>query len=166
MGDRVAVLKFGVLQQFASPAELYDRPRNAFVAGFIGSPAMNLFTAPVTGDQIRVGGGDVALDAETAATLRGSGLERVTVGIRPESLALTDAEGVAADVALLEDLGSDTFLYANLTDPAVTALEGGAITLVARCPRRTQARIGDGVRLRQIDTAVHLFHPDTGARLN
>ncbi|WP_019204463.1 ABC transporter ATP-binding protein [Tsukamurella sp. 1534] len=166
MGDRVAVLKFGQLQQFASPAELYDRPRNAFVAGFIGSPAMNLFTAPVSDGAIAVGGGTVDLDDDTAALLRGTGLSRVTVGIRPESLALADAEGVSSEVALLEDLGSDTFLYAGLKDPDVTTLDGTPVTLVARCPRRTPARIGDGVRLRQTDRAVHLFDPESGERLN
>ncbi len=167
MGDRVAVLKFGVLQQFATPAELYDRPKNAFVAGFIGSPAMNLFTAPVRDGAIAVAGGTVDLDPEAAAALRGAGLDRVTVGIRPESLTLsgTDA-GVSGSVAILEDLGSDTFLYARIDDPDVTGVDDAPVTLVARCPRRTPARIGDGVRLSQVESAVHLFHPETGDRLN
>ncbi|GAB3134479.1 sn-glycerol-3-phosphate ABC transporter ATP-binding protein UgpC [Tsukamurella serpentis] len=167
MGDRVAVLKFGVLQQFATPAELYDRPANAFVAGFIGSPAMNLFVAPVRDGEIVVAGGTVDLDAQAQAALRTSGLDRITVGIRPENLGLAGPEsGVGGRVAILEDLGSDTFVYSELDDPEVTSVDGGAVTLVARCPRRTAARIGDGVRLQQSERTVHLFHPETGERLN
>ncbi|GAA4400090.1 ABC transporter ATP-binding protein [Tsukamurella soli] len=167
MGDRVAVLKFGVLQQFASPAELYDRPRNAFVAGFIGSPAMNLFDAPIVDGAIRVAGGTVDLGADDAALLRRSGLNRVTVGIRPEALGVADgSDGVPAEVALLEDLGSDTYLYARVTDPSISATGGGAVTWVARCPRRTAARIGEAIRVRQTDRTVHLFHPESGERLN
>ncbi|BDD82377.1 ABC transporter ATP-binding protein [Tsukamurella pulmonis] len=167
MGDRVAVLKFGVLQQFATPAELYDRPKNAFVAGFIGSPAMNLFTAPVRDGAIAVAGGTVDLDAEAQAALRTSGLDRVTVGIRPESLGLAGPDaGVPGTVAILEDLGSDTYVYARVEDPDLAGVDGAPVTLVARCPRRTEARIGDGLRLAQVEPAVHLFHPDSGERLN
>ncbi|MDF0528684.1 sn-glycerol-3-phosphate ABC transporter ATP-binding protein UgpC [Tsukamurella sp. 8F] len=167
MGDRVAVLKFGELQQFASPAELYARPRNAFVAGFIGSPAMNLFDAPVAGGAIQVAGGTVDLTDDDAARLRSSGLDRVTVGIRPESLGLAAGQdGVPAEVAILEDLGSDTYVYATIDDPKVEAAGGGPVTLVARCPRQTVARIGQAIRLRQVEPTVHLFHPQTGERLD
>jgi multiple sugar transport system ATP-binding protein len=81
MGDRVAVLRHGVLQQFSTPADLYDRPVNAFVAGFIGSPAMNLFTAPVNDGAVTIAGSTVDLDDESQALLRGSGLGKVIVGI-------------------------------------------------------------------------------------
>lgn len=92
MGDRVAVLKNGQLQQFSTPTGLYDKPVNAFVAGFIGSPGMNLFTAPVVDGTITVSGGAVDIDAESEAALRRSGLDSVIVGIRPEHLALAGGD--------------------------------------------------------------------------
>ena len=165
MGDRVAVLKHGVLQQFSSPTELYDRPTNAFVAGFIGSPGMNLFTAPVRDGVISVAGSPISIDEENAALLRGSGLSSVIVGIRPEHLELGGDDGINADVALLEELGSETYVYATLADESVRNLEGEPMMMVARSASRNPARLGDGVRLRQSGSAVHLFHPETGDRL-
>src|SRR5687767_13532208 len=106
MGDRVAVLKGGKLQQFASPNELYDRPANAFVAGFIGSPAMNLFTAPITSDGVRLGDSTFELERDQLAKLSQAGLSEVTLGIRPEQLDITDTGGVEVVVDLVEDLGS------------------------------------------------------------
>ena len=168
MGDRVAVLKNGVLQQFSTPTELYDQPRNAFVAGFIGSPSMNLFTAPVTDGAVGIGNASVDLDAESQAALRKSGVSSVTVGIRPEHLALADDgdSGIDADVALLEELGSETYVYASLVDDSIRNLDGDPMTVVIRSADRAPAKRGDGIRLRQADRAVHLFHPETGERLN
>ena len=167
MGDRVAVLKNGVLQQFSTPTELYDRPVNAFVAGFIGSPGMNLFVAPVVDGVITVSGAAVDIDAEAQAALRRSGLESVVVGIRPEHLALSDGgAGLNADVALLEELGSETYIYANLADDSVRNLDGDPMVMVARSADRAPAKRGEGIRLRQSDSAVHLFDPSTGDRIN
>ena len=167
MGDRVAVLKDGMLQQFSTPTELYDRPLNAFVAGFIGSPSMNLFTAPVTDGSVGIGQASVDLDAESEAALRKSGVSSVIVGIRPEHLALADGDsGMDADVALLEELGSETYVYASLADDSIRNLDGEPMTVVVRSPERAPAKRGDGIRLRQADTAVHLFHPETGERLS
>ena len=165
MGDRVAVLKNGQLQQFSTPADLYDRPTNAFVAGFIGSPAMNLFIAPVRDDAISIGGSAVDLDDEARGLLRRSGLPSVIVGIRPEHLAIGGASGVDADVELLEELGAESYLYARVDDPSITTLDGDPVTLVARTPHRAPAKLGDTVRLHQSDRAVHLFDPSTGDRL-
>lgn len=163
MGDRVAVLKNGQLQQFSTPpTDLYDKPVNAFVAGFIGSPGMNLFTAPVVDGAITVSGGTVDIDAESEAALRRSGLESVIVGIRPEHLALADGTGIDAEVALLEELGSETYIYANLADQSVRNLDGEPMVMVARSAERSPAKRGAGIRLRQADKAVHLFDPSTG----
>ena len=86
MGDRVAVLRFGKLQQFASPADLYDRPANVFVAGFIGSPAMNLLTAPITSDGVRVGeSSTLTLERDQLAVLHDAGLSEVTAGSGPSN---------------------------------------------------------------------------------
>ncbi|WP_232716870.1 ABC transporter ATP-binding protein [Gordonia metallireducens] len=166
MGDRVAVLKNGQLQQFSTPTDLYDKPVNAFVAGFIGSPGMNLFTAPVVDGAITVSGGTVDIDAESESALRRSGLDSVIVGIRPEHLALADGgSGLDAEVALLEELGSETYIYANLADQSVRNLDGEPMVMVARSAERSPAKRGEGIRLRQADKAVHLFDPSTGDRL-
>ncbi|ORM33888.1 sn-glycerol-3-phosphate ABC transporter ATP-binding protein UgpC [Williamsia sp. 1135] len=167
MGDRVAVLKKGVLQQFSTPTELYDRPKNAFVAGFIGSPAMNLFTAPVRDGRVSVAGATIDLDADSTTLLEKSGLHEVTVGIRPEELSLGDGgEGLGVTVALMEELGSETYVYATLEDQNVRSLEGGPLTLVARSGQRSPAKLGEAVRLRQNSGKVHLFHPETGERIS
>ncbi len=113
MGDRVAVLRFGKLQQFAAPNELYDRPANAFVAGFIGSPAMNLVTLPVTADGVKIGDSTLELERDNLTKLSDAGLSEVTFGIRPEQLELTDSGGVEVVVDLVEDLGSEAYVYTH-----------------------------------------------------
>ena len=156
MGDRVAVLKFGKLQQFASPSELYDRPANAFVAGFIGSPAMNLVTVPVTADGVRIGESTVKLEREHLGLI--GDLTDVTVGVRPESLELTtDPDGIEVTVDLVEDLGSESYVYTHAA---------AGVELVARSNPRTAPTIGETVRLRRnADAVVHLVHPVSGERL-
>jgi multiple sugar transport system ATP-binding protein len=158
MGDRVAVLKGGKLQQFASPSELYDKPKNAFVAGFIGSPAMNLVTAPITSDGVRIGESTLELERDEIALLADAGLKEVTIGVRPEQLELSESGGVEVIVDLVEDLGSEAYLYTHA---------GAGIQLVARSLPRSPARLADTVWLRRTpDGVVHLFHPDTGERIN
>src|SRR6476620_3318684 len=158
MGDRVAVLRFGKLQQFASPNELYDRPANAFVAGFIGSPAMNLFTASVTSDGVKLGDSTFELERDDLAKINEAGLSEVTFGIRPEQLELTDSGGVEVVVDLVEDLGSEAYVYTHA---------GSGVELVARCNPRKAPKLAETVRLhRHAEGSVHLFHPETGERLN
>src|SRR3954447_4059375 len=157
-GDRVAVLRFGKLQQFASPNELSDRPANAFVAGFIGSPAMNLVTLPVASDGVKIGDSTLELERDNLTKLNEAGLSEVTFGIRPEQLELTDSGGVEVVVDLVEDLGSEAFVYTHA---------GSGVELVARCNPRTAPKLADTVRLRRHpEGVVHLFHPKTGERLN
>jgi multiple sugar transport system ATP-binding protein len=146
MGDRVAVLDKGVLQQVASPRELYDRPANAFVAGFIGSPAMNLAELPVSDGTVRFGA------AEIPAPSRGT----VQVGVRPEDLrAVPAGQGLAVEVEVVEELGSDAYLYGRA--------EGR--TIVARTDPRHPPTTGDVVHVAPDPERVHLFDPDTGVRL-
>ncbi|MGE2721587.1 ABC transporter ATP-binding protein [Mycolicibacterium celeriflavum] len=160
MGDRVAVLRFGKLQQFASPNELYDRPANAFVAGFIGSPAMNLVTLPIASDGVRVGETTLPIERDRLTKLSDAGLSEVTIGIRPEQLELTDTGGVPVVVDLVEDLGSEAYLYTH-------AGSGSGVELVARCNPRTAPKLAETVRLRKHpDGFVHLFHPETGERID
>jgi multiple sugar transport system ATP-binding protein len=158
MGDRVAVLRFGKLQQFASPNELYDRPANAFVAGFIGSPAMNLVDLQVAADGVKVGDSVLELDRDDLAKISDAGLSEVTFGIRPEVLEISDGDGVEVVVDLVEDLGSEAYVYTH---------GGTGVELVARCHPRKAPKLADTVKLRRHpEGAVHLFHPRTGERLN
>jgi multiple sugar transport system ATP-binding protein len=158
MGDRVAVLRFGKLQQFDSPNDLYDKPANSFVAGFIGSPAMNLVKLPVTAEGVKIGDSTLELEREHLTKLHDAGLSEVMFGIRPEQLDLTDSGGVEVVVDLVEDLGSEAFVYTHA---------GSGVELVARCNPRTAPKLADSVRLRRHpEGVVHLFHPETGERIN
>ncbi|MGH3425630.1 MAG: ABC transporter ATP-binding protein [Nocardioidaceae bacterium] len=162
MGDRVAVLKDGRLQQFATPTELYDTPVNAFVAGFIGSPAMNLFTAPVTSDGVKVGGSTLPLERGQLTALGESGLTTATVGLRPEQFEVAPAgEGIEVQVDLVEELGSESYVYAHLTggDSDVQT------DFVARSATRSPGRLGETIGLRVGQGSVHLFNPETGERI-
>src|SRR5919202_367937 len=106
MGDRVAVLKDGLLMQVGTPRELYDHPNNVFVAGFIGSPAMNLLELPVTDGGVKLG--DTVYPVERNV-LTGAN-NRVTLGVRPEDLELAD-RGLAVQVDVVEELGADAYIY-------------------------------------------------------
>jgi multiple sugar transport system ATP-binding protein len=163
MGDRVALLKDGALQQFATPAELYDKPANVFVAGFIGSPAMNLFTLPVGAEGVRIGSSDLALPGSLHSRISSAGLDTITLGIRPEQWAVggdngDGAGGVKAQVDVVEELGSDAFLYAHLDDEKQTPV-------VVRSAGRSGARRGDQIALTPTSEDLHLFNPETGERL-
>ena len=158
MGDRVAVLKDGLLQQVDTPLNLYDRPRNAFVAGFIGSPAMNLMTGTVTEEAAKVGDLTIPLDAETRSKLGGD--KEVTVGIRPEAFTRVGADepGLDATINVVEELGADAFVYASL----VGSDEG---EIVARHDARSVPERGKPIRLGVLREKVHLFSVTTGERL-
>jgi multiple sugar transport system ATP-binding protein len=158
MGDRVAVLKDGVLQQVDAPRTMYDRPANAFVAGFIGSPAMNLLAARVEHEAVRIGSCRVPVPTAVRSALTG---QQVTLGVRPEDLALTeDDTGVHVTVELVEELGCDAFVHA-----VVDGHPGEPLELVARVDPRTPPRKGAGVRLALTPEALHWFDTATGLRL-
>ena len=159
MGDRVAVLRDGALQQYATPSELYDRPVNAFVAGFIGSPAMNLLDLRRSGDGVTLGGTEIPLRREVR-DVAGTA-ETVTVGVRPEDLALDSdgsGGGIKAVVDVVEELGSESYLYAHMSEDEST-------TLVVRGPGRTTVRYGETIALRVDADAVHAFDATSGERL-
>src|SRR5690606_698487 len=110
MGDRIAVLKDGVLQQVGTPRDLYEAPTNVFVAGFIGSPAMNLFPADVADGGVRFGSMTVPVPR---ASLTDAG-ESVTIGVRPEDVIVSrTGEGLRVDVDVVEELGADGYLYGH-----------------------------------------------------
>ncbi|MFI5779003.1 ABC transporter ATP-binding protein [Nocardia sp. NPDC051570] len=167
MGDRVAVLRDGRLQQFSTPAELYDHPANAFVAGFIGSPSMTLCTVPVVADGVDLAGTTVPLPRDRMTRIAEAGLTTVTIGVRPEHLQLRgDTPAFAVTVELVEDLGSESYVYARIPGAPVTGLDGDEVTFVARSPQRAPARPGESITLHIADpAAIHLFHPATGNRV-
>ncbi|MGH3025148.1 MAG: ABC transporter ATP-binding protein [Gaiellaceae bacterium] len=160
MGHRVAVLKDGLLQQVDTPRNLYDRPVNAFVAGFIGSPAMNLRPARVVPGGALLGETVLPVPEQALAAAQRAGLENVTLGLRPESFEATPDGPLRLRVILVEELGADTYVYGHLDgdDPEVKPL-------VVRHSGRALPAIGEVLGLAISADAEHLFHPDTGARV-
>ena len=158
MGDRVAVLKDGLLQQVDTPRNLYDNPANAFVAGFIGSPAMNLLIAPVSGGKAMLG--DLAIDVPASA---GSS---VTVGVRPEGFT-PSSKGFHVLVEVVEELGSDAFVYGKPADSTVkfaNASDEGAQVIVRWDPKNPP-KPGDTITVEAVKGSVHLFNSTTGERV-
>ncbi len=156
MGDRVAVLKDGILQQCDTPRTLFTRPLNMFVAGFIGSPAMNMVTCSVGEDGAEFSSLRIPLTPEQRATLTSSSM---SVGFRPENLHISrDGTGLRATISTVEELGSDSFLYC--------APDGHPdLTVVSRAEGLSGAKAGDAVVLRPDPGALHLFDTATGLRL-
>ncbi|MBX6748581.1 MAG: sn-glycerol-3-phosphate ABC transporter ATP-binding protein UgpC [Micromonosporaceae bacterium] len=163
MGDRVAVLLDGVLQQVDTPRALYDTPANAFVAGFIGSPAMNIRTVRLTDSGADFGGVLVPLTREQVAAAKENGNGMVTVGFRPEHADLVGQSegGIPVVVELVEELGSDAYVHGHATLNGTGSQE----TLVVRVPSHAAPRIGDTVYLKPRPNTHHAFHPVTGVRL-
>ena len=149
MGDRVAVLKAGVLQQVDSPRALYDEPANAFVATFIGSPSMNIIPATVADGGVHMGDHTVPIERSQLDKVRGN---TALLGIRPEDLHIAD-NGTQMTVTLVEELGADTFVYGDMK-----AADGSTINLVARDRSHAAPRMGDVVRVAPERT--YLFHSD------
>ncbi|MGX1771764.1 ABC transporter ATP-binding protein [Nocardia brasiliensis] len=157
MGDRVAVLLDGKLQQIAAPRELYDNPVNTFVAGFIGSPGMNLLEAPVRD------GAAVLDDLRIPLPRTAKTGDRVIVGIRPESWEVTtDAGGLTVAAELLEELGAESFVYSHGVAEDWNSRSG---KVVARVDRRFQVALGDQLRLRPKLDDVFFFDATTEDRL-
>ena len=159
MGHRVAVLKDGVLQQVDTPRHLYDRPGNAFVAGFIGSPAMNLKTVPVADGAAKLGPLSVPLPRDVAAAVAGK--SQITLGVRPEafSVAIDGQPGMPLRVDLAEELGADAYVYGT------AALEGGEEQMVVRVDGKHVPSLSDTMHQFIDPNAIHAFDPDTGERL-
>ncbi|RWP33467.1 ABC transporter ATP-binding protein [Mesorhizobium sp.] len=177
MGDRVAVLKGGVLQQVDTPKRLYESPVNAFVAGFIGSPSMNLFEATLTGDELM--SGTFAIRLQEAAFVRRPGLRsfagrKVVFGIRPEDLYDSSLESgrkyqtIPAKVTSIEELGSEHIVHLNIDavrvdsgDPDAVDDFGLASNAVARFEPISAVHSGSEIRLAVDDAKFHFFDPET-----
>jgi multiple sugar transport system ATP-binding protein len=179
LGQRVAVMRDGRIQQVDTPQELYARPANLFVAAFIGSPAMNLVEAEIAGGGLRLGGYSIPLAAHDAAPAG-----QVIAGIRPEAFedaAFADASlpQIDVQVEVVEELGADTHVIFTVDAPRVdvsevreaagdedaslVAVEGSLFT--ARVDPATAARPGSRLRLAVDPARFHYFDPETGLRL-
>ncbi|CAM5319306.1 ABC transporter ATP-binding protein [Streptomyces pilosus] len=187
LGDRVVVMRQGLVQQVGTPAELYGMPRNLFVAGFIGSPAMNFVNASLAGGTLRTPLGELPLDDRARRVLEERRAPRdVIVGLRPEAFEDASlAHGgrgpvVTATVDVLESLGSDAYVYFQAEGGPVTSAEleelatdsglrdtgaGTAQQIVARLDAATRAREGAPVELRIDMGKAHVFDPSTGSNL-
>jgi len=192
LGDRVAVMKAGFLQQIAPPQELYDRPRNLFVASFIGSPAMNLVHGTLSESEgrltVRFGEDDLDVDPavfDARPALRGFVGEEIVIGIRPEDLEdarlVDESEGRAftAKTTLVEPMGSDVMAHMVLSargassehleeiaDEAGARREDDATTvIVARLNPRTAVQLGEQIPVHVDTSRLHYFAPDTGAAI-
>ncbi|MDI2098751.1 ABC transporter ATP-binding protein [Ruicaihuangia caeni] len=156
MGDRIAVLKDGVLQQVGTPRELYEAPTNVFVAGFIGSPAMNLFPADVADGGVRFGSMTVPVER---ASLADAG-DSVTIGVRPEDVVVSrTGEGLRVDVDVVEELGADGYLYGH------TEVNGNRVDIVARVDGRDHPDAGETVYITPEPHHLHVFDRESGERL-
>jgi len=191
LGDRVAVMRAGVLQQVGSPGELYSRPRNLFVAGFIGSPAMNFMPAEVVDSKIRLPLGEV--DSRQIDGLELTHQGKVVAGIRPENFedaaivpdSTKSERGVLfeADIDLVESLGSDLYAYFHiesegvqseqladlvgerLAETGAAGLREGEEQIVARLEPTSEVRRREKAQLWADTAKLHLFDPESGERL-
>ncbi|MGW2517903.1 ABC transporter ATP-binding protein [Streptomyces sp. NPDC001617] len=161
MGDRLAVLRGGVLQQVGRPREVFAHPANTFVGGFIGSPAMNLFRLPLRADGVRLGGLDVPLPRSVLRTAAAEGADAVVLGVRPERFEVLPAEdrttpGLDLVVEAVEDTGAVVYLHttAGPTD------ELGH--LVVRLPGRPTHGRGASLRVTVHADDLHCFSAVTG----
>ncbi len=157
MGDRVAVMKLGVLQQCDTPLKLYDHPDNLFVAGFIGSPQMNLLQGHVQGGKVFVGEYEVPIDAAAFSRIKGD----ITIGIRPENWRLAaPGEGLPVTVTVVEELGADAFIYGTCD------VQGVPGNVIIRVSGRDARRKGEVMHLTTDPHHVHVFDTNSGERLS
>jgi len=190
LGDRVAVMRSGVLQQVGAPMELYNEPVNLFVAGFIGSPAMNFMPASVDGDTVKLPFGDVRLPQEMHGRIRGAEGKQLIGGIRPEHFEDAKLVGEARDrgatfratVDVLESLGSELYAHFKVSSDATIEsaelrelaqdagggeipMEGDEGSIVARLDPASEVRQGEETELWVDATKLQLFDPEDGRNL-
>ena len=173
MGDRIAVLAGGVLQQVGTPQEMYERPANEFVAGFIGSPAMNLGKFKIEGNVAKLGTAEVPLSQATLDAMVPEDEGKITIGFRPEGLEVVseDTENtIPIEVEFVEELGSDAYIYGHLAGADSghglgSGSEGKGEQLIVRVPPRTAPKPGGVIHTRIKAGQQHNFSASTGDRL-
>jgi len=158
MGDRVAVMKLGEIQQVDTPLKLYDKPVNLFVAGFIGSPQMNLLEAKADNGEAKIGSYAVPVDAAAAQKMKGN----ITVGVRPEAWRIVSKEegGLPVDVTVVEELGADGFVYGT------SGVEGTPHNIIIRVSARDSVQKGETLFVTTDPQHVHVFDTESGERLS
>ncbi|WKD58410.1 Trehalose import ATP-binding protein SugC [Corynebacterium capitovis DSM 44611] len=172
MGDRIAVLNFGKLQQVGTPRELYDTPRNVFVAGFIGSPAMNIATFTIDGSTARLGTAAIPLSPDLVSRAGGN---EIILGFRPESLRIVTGgadHSIPVEVEFVEELGSDSYIYGQLAgggwvpEGAIdNSTDNSTDNIVVRTPPRPNVQPGDIIDVQIVDGGLHAFSARTRERL-
>jgi multiple sugar transport system ATP-binding protein len=164
MGDRVCVLKDGYLMQVDTPRNLYDRPDNVFVAGFIGSPAMNLIDVDLDQDGAHLGARVLPLPRQTMQALAADGSKTATLGFRPESVRMVgEGEGFPFEVVVVEELGSDAFAYGTLHTSR--SKEGDKLTTL-RVDARKPPMKGETIHIPINPEEAHVFSSETGRRVS
>lgn len=153
LADRIALLREGRLQQLGTPTELYRRPANQFVAGFLGTPSMNFLTGTVVGGSFRFSAGAIPLNSEQAQAA--AGVEKVVLGFRPQEVSTTSPAGLRGRVCLTEDMGNETF----------AVLWCGSQKITARVPADSQLAAGDAAQVLVPPSSVHLFDAASGRTL-
>jgi ABC-type sugar transport system ATPase subunit len=152
LADRVVVLRDGRIEQVGEPDALYQRPANVFVAGFIGSPAMNLIAAEAVKNLLHIGGQTLTMDFEHNGA--------VTLGIRPEDFLLEGpdtADSLNAQITLIEPMGADTLVFCLIDVEHEVSV---------RLPRHIRVTDGEKLNLKPRQDSLHLFDPESGQRLN
>ena len=190
LGDRVAVMRSGVMQQVGAPMELYNHPVNVFVAGFIGSPAMNFMPASVEGDAVKLPFADIRLPRELHDRVRDAAGRQLIAGIRPEHFEDAKLVGEARDrgttfrtkIEVLESLGSELYAHFSVTsDKGIESeelrelasdagggeipMEGGEGSVVARLDPASEVKQGEEAELWVDATKLQLFDPEDGRNL-
>ncbi|SOD64742.1 carbohydrate ABC transporter ATP-binding protein, CUT1 family [Streptomyces zhaozhouensis] len=174
MGDRVAVLKDGLLQQVDSPRNMYDKPANLFVAGFIGSPAMNLVEVPITDGGVKFGNSVVPIERATLTEAQNKGDSNVVVGCRPEHFRVVDGEsesalakadegasaGLAVTVNVVEETGADAYVFGT------AEFNGEVKDLVIRVDSRHVPEKGSKLNIEPKPGETHVFAAGSGERLS
>ena len=158
LGHRVAVMSSGILQQVDTPLALYDHPNNLFVAGFIGSPQMNLMEGKGAGGEVHLGSYTVPVDPTAVSQMAGD----VTVGVRPEDWRIVSQEdgGLPVEVTVVEELGADSYVYGT------SAVEGTPHNVIVRIGGRESVRKRDTIYVTTDPTSVHVFDTVSGERLS
>ena len=157
LSDRIVVLNEGIIQQVGTPEEVYDTPANAFVAGFMGSPSMNMFGVRREGDDLRLQDGTtIASDGRIARAMATTGATDLILGVRPEHLSVCSSEDadVAVDILVVEPLGSDT----------LCSFELGNKRCIARMDPELRPKTGDRLPLRINRKRAHLFEANDAGR--
>jgi multiple sugar transport system ATP-binding protein len=159
MGDRVAVLKDGLLQQVDTPRQMYDHPNNVFVAGFIGSPQMNLIEGVIADGGVLVGGAKVDISRQVIDDAASEGAKTITLGFRPEDLTI-GSQGIPVEVIVVEELGADAYVYGQ-----VTQADGKTVDVIVRADGRRPPAKGETIHVEVKPDSAHVFSTVTGERL-